>query len=134
MKNTKILYWVLAGIFAFSILGGAIPSALSLNYAVEHFTKVLGYPAYFLPFTGIAKLLGLVGLFIPGYPRIKEWVYAGFVYDLTGAVYSSLCIGGTVNYWFPLFFTLVLLIGSYICYHKILNNKEEMNSNLVLTT
>jgi hypothetical protein len=124
MKKTKIIYWIITGLFTLSILGSAIPSALSLPYAVDHFTKILGYPAYFLPFTGVAKLLGLVALYVPGYPRIKEWAYAGFVFDLTGAIYSGLCVGGATSYLLPPFISLVLLIGSYIFYHRISQNRE----------
>jgi len=42
----------------------------------------------------------VIALLIPGYPRIKEWVYAGFVYDLTGAIYSGLAMGDPVPYGF----------------------------------
>jgi DoxX-like family len=129
MKKTKIIYWTITVLFTFSILGSAVPSALSLSYAVEHFTKILGYPAYFLPYTGIAKLLGLVALYIPGYPRIKEWAYAGFVFDLTAAINSGVCVGGAVGYLLPPFIALVLLIGSYAFYHKILNNREFQITN-----
>ena len=86
--------------------------------------KILGYPVYFLPFTGVSKLLGIVALYIPGYPRIKEWVYAGFVFDLTAAIYSGVCAGGATSYLLPPFVALILLIGSYIWYHRILKNRE----------
>jgi hypothetical protein len=129
MKKTNIMYWTITGLFTFSILGSAIPSALSLPYAVEHFTKILGYPAYFLPFTGIAKLLGIVALYIPGYSRIKEWVYAGFVFDLSAAIYSGICVGGATAYLLPPFIALILLIGSYIWYHRILKNRELPTTN-----
>lgn len=124
MKRTKIIYWIITGLFTFSILSSAVPSALSLPYAVDHFTRILGYPAYFLPYTGIAKLLGLVALYIPGYSLIKEWVYAGFVFDLSAAIYSGICVGGTTGYLLPPFIALVLLIGSYIFYHRILKNQK----------
>jgi hypothetical protein len=122
MKKTKAVNWTITGLFTFSILGSAIPSALSLSYAVEHFTRILGYPAYFLPFTGIAKLLGIVALYIPGVRRVKEWVYAGFAYDLTAAIYSGLCAGGATGYLLPPFIALILLIGSYIGYRRILRD------------
>jgi DoxX-like family len=31
----------------------------------------LGYPAYLLPFIGIAKLLGVVAILVPGFRRMK---------------------------------------------------------------
>jgi uncharacterized membrane protein YphA (DoxX/SURF4 family) len=62
----------------------------------------LGYPSYFLVILGIWKLLGAVALAIPRFPRLKEWAYAGVLFDLTGAVASQLASGlidaGTMAY------------------------------------
>ena len=41
----------------------------------------LGYPAYFLVILGIWKLLGAVALVVPKFPRLKEWAYAGVIFD-----------------------------------------------------
>ena len=68
---------------------GFYSDIMSVPDAVALFNH-LGYPTYLLPFIGIAKLLGVVAILIPGFPRIKEWAYAGFVFDLTGAMYSSI--------------------------------------------
>jgi hypothetical protein len=38
----------------------------------------LGYPAYFPNILGVAKILGVFALLIPGAVRLKEWAYAGF--------------------------------------------------------
>jgi uncharacterized membrane protein YphA (DoxX/SURF4 family) len=62
----------------------------------------LGYPSYFLVILGIWKLLGAVALAIPRFPRLKEWAYAGVLFDLTGAVASQVASGlidaGTMAY------------------------------------
>src|SRR3954452_19680127 len=55
----------------------------------------LGYPPYFLVILGIWKLLGAVALVVPRFPRLKEWAYAGVLFDLTGAVASLLASGGS---------------------------------------
>lgn len=120
-KLTSIVYWVLLIILSTSLLFSAVPSVLKLPYAVEHFTKVLGYPEYFLFFIGIAKIIGLIALFIPGYPRIKEWVFAGLSYDLIGAFYSSLSIGYSLAQAIPIILNLVFLAGLYALYRKKTN-------------
>ena len=56
----------------------------------------MGYPPYFLVILGIWKLLGAVALVIPGFPRLKEWAYAGVIFDLTGAV-ASLLVSGFID-------------------------------------
>ncbi len=105
---------------ALTILG-SISDVMSIPDAVTLF-KHLGYPTYLLPFLGIAKLLGVVALLIPGFPRIKEWVYAGFVYDLTGAMYSSISVGDPASSWLPLLIGYILIAGSYIFHHKKLKH------------
>jgi hypothetical protein len=53
----------------------------------------LGYPAYFSVILGIWKILGAVAVLAPGFPRLKEWAYAGMFFNMTGAVASHLSVG-----------------------------------------
>src|SRR2546430_16157496 len=48
----------------------------------------LGYPVYLLTILGVWKLAGGVTLLVPGFPRLKEWAYAGIFFELTGAAAS----------------------------------------------
>jgi hypothetical protein len=117
MKKIKITYWVLTGLFAFLMLGSAIPDIISAPVAVEGF-KAMGYPAYLIPFLGIAKLLGVIAILVPGYARIKEWAYAGLLFDVIGAVYSVMSIGVSVADWMPVLVIIVLGMLSYVYYHR----------------
>jgi hypothetical protein len=120
MKKTKITYWVFTGLFGFLMLGSALPDIFSARVAVDGFAK-MGYPAYLVPFLGIAKLLGVLAILIPGnYPRIKEWAYAGLLFDLIGATYSILSNGQPAGDWGFMALPLILAFGSYIFYHKML--------------
>jgi len=53
----------------------------------------LGYPVYFAAILGTWKLLGAIVIAAPGLPRVKEWAYAGFVFDLTAAAVSRAAVG-----------------------------------------
>ena len=117
MKKTKIIYWILTGLFAFCMFGSAIPDALSVPMAVGGF-KEMGYPVYLVPFLGVAKILGVIAILIPGYQRIKEWAYAGLSFDLIGATYSVICIGKSAPNWIPMLVILAIGAGSYIYHHK----------------
>jgi uncharacterized membrane protein YphA (DoxX/SURF4 family) len=96
-----IAYWVTTALVVFELaLGGAwdvlrVPQVRGL---IERF----GYPQYFLVILGIWKLLGAVALVIPRFPRLKEWAYAGVIFDLTGAIasllFSGLIDAGTLAY------------------------------------
>jgi len=48
----------------------------------------LGYPLYLLRIIGFWKLLGGIVLLLPGWPRLKEWAYAGIFFELSGAAAS----------------------------------------------
>jgi hypothetical protein len=56
----------------------------------------LGYPAYFVTILGMWKVLGALAILAPRFPRLKEWAYAGIVFDLTGAVFSHVAAGQPV--------------------------------------
>ncbi len=102
----------------------AIPDIISVPDAVEMVSGQLGYPEYIIPFLGVAKALGVIALFIPGFPRVKEWAYAGLTFDLIGATYSGIAVGG----FDPAMLMMVVIFGvealSYIYYHKRLKLGE----------
>ncbi len=127
-KRTNILYWVFTGLLAALMLLSSIPDILVVPAAVEMVKNHLGYPVYFLPFIGVAKLLGVIALLASGFPRIKEWAYAGFVYDITGAIYSSIAVGDTPGKWLPIFIVVILIACSYIFYHRRLRASSLTNS------
>jgi uncharacterized membrane protein YphA (DoxX/SURF4 family) len=53
----------------------------------------LGYPAYFAAILGVWKMLGGITVLVPGFPRVKEWAYAGIMFELTGAAISNAAAG-----------------------------------------
>jgi len=73
----------------------------------------LGYPVYFATIMGFWKLLGAVAIVVPGIPRLKEWAYAGFFFDLTGAAATRAFVGdGAADILAPLVF-LALVAASW---------------------
>ncbi len=116
MKKIKIFYWVITGLAAAAMLFSAIPDIINSADA-KVFMGQLGYPNYFTPFIGVAKTLGVIAILIPGFPRIKEWAYAGLTFDLIGAFYSIAAMAGVVNA-LPILIFLLFVLGSYFLYHK----------------
>ncbi len=53
----------------------------------------LGYPLYLMRILGLAKILGAVAIVTNRSRTLAEWAYAGFVFDLVGAVASHLIVG-----------------------------------------
>jgi uncharacterized membrane protein YphA (DoxX/SURF4 family) len=92
-KNARELgYWIAT---ALAVLLFAVPGA-ALLIRNAHFASEmarLGYPAYFLTILGALKILGALVILVPGFRRLKEWAYAGLMFDVLGAVLSRLAMG-----------------------------------------
>jgi hypothetical protein len=123
MKKIRFFYWIFTGLFAFMMLGSAIPDVISSPIAVKGMHEELGYPLYFIPFIGVAKVLGVIAILIPGFPRLKEWAYAGLIFDLIGATYSIIAVGKSVGDWGFMIMPITLAILSYTFYQKKLKNE-----------
>ena len=107
MSTKRLIgYWIATGILCFIMGVGGVMDALRTADALEIFAR-LGYPAYFALLLGVAKLLGVVAVVVPGFPRLKEWAYAGFTFDLLAAAASHAAIGDSA---FEIAFPLTLLI------------------------
>jgi DoxX-like family len=118
MNRTQLYYWIFTGLFAALMLFTSIPEILMDPQGVD-FMKSLGYPEYIIPFIGWAKIIGLVCLFIPNYPRVREWAYAGLFIDLVGATYSQIASAGFNKGIFFMLLPIVFGIVSYQLYHQM---------------
>lgn len=95
MKSARIrtiAFWIatILGPTSF-VIGGVLGLTQSeqMRTGLQH----LGYPMYFAAILGAWKLLGAIAITLPGLPRLKEWAYAGFFFDLTAAAVSHLAVG-----------------------------------------
>ena len=99
---------------ALVVAGFGIPGVLLLAHQ-QHFAtdmQHLGYPTYFLDVLGFWKVFGVLAILSPGLPRIKEWAYAGLMFDVIGASSSRLFIGdGPSSLIVPALLALVLLVS-----------------------
>jgi hypothetical protein len=117
MKKIRIFYWITTGLFLLLMLFSSISSFASPDKA-EAFFKTLNMPSYLISFLSVAKLLGVVAILVPGYPRLKEWAYAGLIFDLIGAMYCNYAAGKMTGEWLPIIFFIALGFVSYFLYHK----------------
>jgi uncharacterized membrane protein YphA (DoxX/SURF4 family) len=117
MKGTNIAYWIITGLLLALMLFSGVSSFLDNPQKAQllehmHITDAL------LKFTGIAKVLAVIAILIPGFPRLKEWAYAGLTYDLIGALFLGLAAGDTVLTWLFVIVALLFVFLSYYLYHK----------------
>ena len=95
MRNDTIkhiAYWATTILGPASFVIGGVLNLTQTDQVVSTMTH-LGYPAYFASILGIWKLLGAIAIVIPRFPRLKEWAYAGFFFDLTAAAVSHAAVG-----------------------------------------
>src|ERR1700680_2927225 len=103
----KVVFWVSTGLVAaLSVFAGF--SCLSGSpQAVQGFTHV-GYPQQLRIILGIAKLLGAVALVVPGFPKLKEWAYAGFTFAWISAFVAHYLAQDGLEAYMPLVLLILL--------------------------
>jgi hypothetical protein len=120
MKKDKIIFWAATIIIA--LFEGVMPAMTSQTALAKEGIRHLGYPEYFGNALVVFKVLGVLALVIPKIPkRLKEWAYAGFVFDFLFASISYFAVEGVVFLsFFPLIFLAILTV-SYIYFNKLNN-------------
>lgn len=112
MKRIAVAYWITTALVAVDFIasgGASLAHEPTTMAAMSHF----GYPAYFVTLLGVWKVLGGIVLLAPGFPRLKEWAYAGIVFDVTAAAVSIVAVGdGALGALVPLLF-LALTLASW---------------------
>lgn len=112
----KITYWITTGIVALMMIYSAY--AYITQPTIAQGFQHLGFPGYFRIELAIAKLIGAVVLLAPVSAKLKEWAYAGFAITFVSAFIAHTASGDPVSARImPLVF-LVVLVVSYITYHK----------------
>ena len=97
MKVNKIIYWTSTIIFA---------------------------ALFMLPLLGTAKLLGAIALVQPKFKTLKEWAYAGFTINLTGAVWAHVATNTPFTTVMVFF---VILAVSYVFWKRTLSAQDVRN-------
>ena len=111
-KIKNIAYWATTILGPASFVIGGVLHLMQTEQVVSTMNH-LGYPAYFASLLGMWKLLGAIAIVLPGLPRLKEWAYAGFFFDLTAAAVSRAAVGDSVaDIVAPLVF-LALVVASW---------------------
>lgn len=112
-KRNKIIYWVATCWLALGMVSTAIVQLIKMEEEIQKTSLQLGYPGYFLTIIGVWKLLGVFTILIPKYPLVKEWAYAGFVFVMTGALFSHFAVGDPASEYFGPVLLLVLTLVSW---------------------
>jgi hypothetical protein len=91
MNKQKITYLVSTGLMSALMLMSAGMYIFN-NEAIQGAFTSLGYPTYLIYPLAIAKILGILAIWVNKSKALKEWAYAGFFFDFVLALTAHLAI------------------------------------------
>lgn len=107
-----IAYWVSTILVTWEGVAGSLWALLQIEFNQAQLQH-LGYPLYLDLILGPWKLAGAAAVVAPRFPRLKEWAYAGFFFNFSGAVASHLLVGDGPSRWVAALVLMVLTIVSW---------------------
>ena len=118
-KRNKIIYWIATIWLALGMIATGVQQLLQMEVegalappGVYGITQ-LGYPVYVLTIIGVWKILGVGAVLIPRFPLLKEWAYAGFFFNMSGALISHAASGSPMSEVFGPLLLLILTVVSW---------------------
>lgn len=107
-----IAYWVFTLLIAYEMAAGALWALLGIEYVRVSLAR-LGYPPYLPYILGVWKIPCALVLLVPRFPRLKEWAYAGMIFNYTGAVASHVLVGDGADKWAAPLVLAAFTLGSW---------------------
>src|SRR5262245_55916459 len=93
-----IAFWATTFVVVFELVAGSVWNLQQIEW-VHLQLNHLKYPPYFTYILGAWLIGGAAAIIAPGFPRLKEWAYAGSFFHFSGAVVSHLLAGDGVKAW-----------------------------------
>lgn len=119
MNKLDRTYWIITGLFSGFMIFSSIGGITLMPDAVAMLCDHLGYPAYFIQWLSVLKVIGAVAILLPMVPaRVKEWAYFGFFLDLVTAIISFAAVGDPLAQWAPMLLFIGVLVWAYLLHHK----------------
>ena len=108
-----IAYWTATFVVVFELVAGSVWNLQQIEWVRVQLNH-LGYPAYFTYILGVSLIGAAAAIIAPGFPRLKEWAYAGSFFHFSGAVVSHLLARDfvPVSTWVtPLVFLMFVVVS-----------------------
>ena len=117
-KTWKAVYYLSTVFFSLGMLLGGYFDITLPDMARDAFLH-LGYPMYLGMIIGVAKILGVIGIWQRKSHTLVEWAYAGFTIDLLGAFASHIAVGDGADMYMGSLIYLAVMVVSYKGYRKM---------------
>jgi uncharacterized membrane protein YphA (DoxX/SURF4 family) len=112
VTTSKIAFWIATALVCIAFLGSGVANLVHAPHIAADMAH-LGYPAYFSTILGAWKVFGALAIVAPRLPRLKEWAYAGMMFDLSGAAISRGVSGDGLAGVVPPVIVAALVVASW---------------------
>jgi len=109
----QVFYWLFTVLLVLWLLAGGISDVIHAQFAIA-ILRTLGYPEYLCTILGVSKLLAVAALLYPRTRFLREWAYAGIVFDALGAFFSHLAVKDGFGATAAPLIMLTFTAGSYL--------------------
>lgn len=112
----KWINWISTGLLSAMMVMSA--GMYLFNTAeIQQTFESLGYPSYIVIPLAVAKIIGVVVLWVSKNRSLKDWAYAGFFFDFVLAFFAHIMISD--GQFGGAFIALILLAASYYSWKKL---------------
>src|SRR5579863_2610273 len=111
-RTRTITYWTFTVLLVFELVAGSVWNLRQIEWVHVQLNH-LGYPLYFSYILGVWQIGGAAVIIAPGFPRVKEWAYAGAFFEFSSAVASHLLAGDGAEVWLVPFGYAAIVIASW---------------------
>ena len=119
-KKDLLIYRIITVLFSALVLMGA--SQYFFNHeVVKGMFESIHFPTYLIYPMGVAKFLGLVAIWSNKSKTLKEWAYAGYVFNFLLAISAHLNVND--GEYIGAVIALVFVSGSYVYNRKVYADK-----------
>ena len=120
-KKNKIMYWVSTGLLSLLMLTSATRYLLSIEEFRQHFIT-FGYNSRIVIPLAVAKILAVIVIISNKSKILKEWAYAGLLFNFLLALEAHIAIQD--DQFFGPIIALILWGASYFFYRKVYVNRS----------
>ena len=122
-RKARWVYWVVTPLFLL-LQGWAALQYLTEAPRMAATVSDLGYPIHFMKMLGVAKLLGILAIATGASRLLKEWAYAGFMFDVCAAFVSHLSVGDSLHVALVPAGFFVLQLASYLTWKQLSDRRR----------
>ncbi|MEM7575478.1 MAG: DoxX family protein [Bacteroidota bacterium] len=122
MRKDKIIYWTATALMSFMFVAGGLMYIFKYEHPEGHFIN-LGFPVWLIYPLAVLKILGVIAILTRKSSFLKEFAYAGFLYDALLAFVAHIIVDD--GEYLPALIALLVISISWVYDRKIFGNYRQ---------